>query len=232
MARNGSQELTGSFSITVTANPGVKLTDVEKDIFEGFEKFEKEGFTNEDLTRIKAGYETRFYNSFASVQGKAFQFAEYTMNTGDPEYYKKDLAAIQSVTMEDVKAVFNKYIKGKNFVETSLVPKGQINLIAEGSRNSGIVEEDVTKAAEVKADSTEEEPIVKTPAKLDRSVMPKIGPDPEVTIPTPWKTSLSDGMKIWGIVQNELPLIQYSIVIDGGQMREPKTKLLNSSKMQ
>jgi len=224
MARNGSQELTGSFSITVTANPGVNLTDVEKDIFEGFEKFEKEGFTNEDLTRIKAGYETRFYNSFASVQGKAFQFAEYTMNTGDPEYYKKDLAAIQSVTMEDVKAVFNKYIKGKNFVETSLVPKGQINLIAEGSRNSGIVEEDVTKAAEVKADSTEEEPIVKTPAKLDRSVMPKIGPDPEVTIPTPWKASLSDGMKIWGIVQNELPLIQYSIVIDGGHMLDKTEK--------
>ena len=224
MARNGSQELTGSFSITVTANPGVKLTDVEKDIFEGFEKFEKEGFTNEDLTRIKAGYETRFYNSFASVQGKAFQFAEYTMNTGDPEYYKKDLAAIQSVTMEDVKAVFNKYIKGKNFVETSLVPKGQINLIAEGSRNSGIVEEDVTKAAEVKADSTKEEPIVKTPAKLDRSVMPKIGPDPEVTIPTPWKASLSDGMKIWGIVQNELPLIQYSIVIDGGHMLDKTEK--------
>ena len=224
MARNGSQELTGSFSITVTANPGVNLTDVEKDIFEGFEKFEKEGFTNEDLTRIKAGYETRFYNSFASVQGKAFQFAEYTMNTGDPEYYKKDLAAIQSVTMEDVKAVFNKYIKGKNFVETSLVPKGQINLIAEGSRNSGIVEEDVTKAAEVKADSTKEEPIVKTPAKLDRSVMPKIGPDPEVTIPTPWKASLSDGMKIWGIVQNELPLIQYSIVIDGGHMLDKTEK--------
>jgi zinc protease len=120
--------------------------------------------------------------------------------------------------------VFNKYIKGKNFVETSLVPKGQINLIAEGSRNSGIVEEDVTKAAEVKADSTEEEPIVKTPAKLDRSVMPKIGPDPEVTIPTPWKASLSDGMKIWGIVQNELPLIQYSIVIDGGHMLDKTEK--------
>ena len=125
MTRNGSQELAGSFTISVTANPEVNLTDVEKAIFEGFEKFEKDGFTEEDLTRIKAGYETRFYNTFASVQGKAFQFAEYTMNTGDPEYYKKDLAAIQAVTMADVKAVFKKYIKGKNFVETSFVPKGQ-----------------------------------------------------------------------------------------------------------
>ena len=85
--------------ISVTANPGVNLTDVEKAIFEGFAKFEKDGFTEEDLTRIKAGYETSFYNGFASVQGKAFTLAEYTMNTGDPEFYKKDLAAIQAVTM-------------------------------------------------------------------------------------------------------------------------------------
>jgi len=218
MARNGSQELAGSFSISVTANPDVNLTDVEKAIFEGLAKFEKDGFTEEDLTRIKAGYETRFYNSFASVQGKAFQFAEYTMNTGDPEYYKKDLAAIQAVTMADVKAVYNKYIKGKNYVETSFVPKGKSNLMVAGSAKSGIIEEDVTKAAEVKADASKDEAIVKTKTKLDRSVMPKIGPDPEVTIPTPWKASLQDGMKIWGIAQNELPLVQYSIVIDGGHM--------------
>ena len=224
MARNGSQELAGSFTISITANPDINLTEVEKAVFEGFEKFEKEGFTDKDLIRIKAGYETRFYNSFASVQNKAFQFAEYTMNTGDPEYYKKDLAALQSVTMADVKSAYNKYIKGKNFVETSLVPKGQLNLIVEGSKNSGIIEEDVTKAAQVKADTAKEEPIAKTTTKLDRSVKPVIGPDPEVTIPTPWEESLSNGMKVWGIVQNELPLVQYSIIIDGGHMLDKVEK--------
>jgi zinc protease len=224
MTRNSSQELAGSFTISVAANPDVNLTEVEKTIFEGFEKFEKDGFTEEDLTRIKAGYETRFYNSFASVQGKTFQFAEYTMYTGEPDYYKKDLAAIQAVTMADVKAVFNKYIKGRNFVETSFVPKGKVSLIVEGAKNAGIVEEDVTKAAEVKADQVAEEPIIKTPAKFDRSVMPKIGPDPEVTIPSPWKASLSNGIKVWGIAQNELPLVQYSIVIDGGHMLDKVEK--------
>ena len=224
MARNGSQELAGSFTISVGANPGVNLTDVEKAIFEGFAKFEKEGFTEEDLTRIKAGYETRFYNTFASVQGKAFQFAEYTMYTGDPGFYKNDLAAIQAVTMADVKAVYEKYIKGKNYIETSFVPKGETNLIVEGSVNAGIVEEDVTKAAEVKANAIAEEPIVKTPTKFDRSVMPAIAPDPEVSIPKTWSGSLTNGMKIWGITQNELPLIQYSIVIDGGHMLDNVAK--------
>jgi len=224
MSRNGSQELAGNFTISVTANPDANLTEVEKAIFEGLAKFEKDGFSEEDLTRIKAGYETRFYNSFASVQGKAFQFAEYQMFTGDPEYYKKDLAAIQAVTSADVKAVYNKYIKGKYFVETSFVPKGKLNLIAEGSKKSGIIEEDVTKAAEVKADSVKEEPIVKTQTKLDRSVMPKLGMDPDVTIPSPWKSTLSDGMKMWGIEQHELPLVQYSIVIEGGHILDKVEK--------
>lgn len=224
MIRNGSQELAGSFMISVNANPGVNLTDVEKAIFEGFSKFEKDGFSEDDLTRIKAQYETRFYNSFASVQGKSFQFAEYTMNTGDPGYYKKDLASIQAVTMADIKDVYVKYIKGKNFIETSFVPKGEVNLIAQGAVNAGIVEEDVTKAAEVKEVAVAEDPIVKTQANFDRSVKPVIGPDPSVTIPQVWTSSLSDGMKIWGIMQSELPLVQYSIVIEGGHIAEEISK--------
>jgi zinc protease len=216
MARNRSQELAGSFSISVTANPGVGLTEIEKAIFEGLAKFEKDGFSEEDLTRIKANSETNFYSQFESVQNKAFTLAEYNIYTGDPEFYKKDLANTQAVTMADVKAVYEKYIKGKKFVETSFVPKGQVKLIAEGSVNAGIVEEDVTKAAEVKDVAVAEEVIVKTKTKLDRSIKPVAGPDPEVTIPKPWSTSLSNGLKIWGITQTELPLVSYSISIDGG----------------
>jgi zinc protease len=133
------------------------------------------------------------------------------------------------VTSQDVKNVFQKYIKGKNYIETSFVPKGQVNLIAENSVNAGIVEEDVTKAAEVKDVAVANEPVVKTPTKFDRSVQPIPGPDPEVTIPPVWNGSLANGMKLWGIVQKELPLVQYSIVISGGHMLDelPKAGLAN-----
>lgn len=224
MTGNRAQELAGSFMISVAANPGVNLTEVEKAIFEGLARFEQEGFTEEDLTRIKAGYETRFYNTFSSIQGKAFRLAEYQIYAGDPDFYKKEIDAIQSVTMEDVKAAYEKYIKGKNFLETSFVPKGQLNLIAEGAVPAGIVEEDVTKAAEVKLTAMEEEPIVKTPSKIDRSVMPPVGPDPEVSIPAHWSSSLANGMKIYGITQNEMPLVQYSIVIEGGHLLDNPEK--------
>ncbi len=224
MARNQSQELAGSFRISVSANPDVNLTDVEIAIFEALDKFEKEGFSEDDLVGIKAKYETQFYNSFSSVLGKGFQLAEYTIFTGDPEYYKKDFEGFQTVTMKDIKNVYAKYIKGKNFIETSFVPKGRVDLISAGSVNAGIIEEDVTKAAEVKTEAVEEEPIVMTPTKFDRSVMPASGPDPAVVIPNVWTDTLSNGMKVWGIQHQELPLVQCSIVLDGGHMAEDISK--------
>ena len=219
-ARNGSQELAGSFSISVTANPGVGLTEVEKAIFEGFARFEKDGFNDEDLERIKAGYETSFVNRFSSVQGKAFTLAEYAIFAGDPQYYKNDLEQIMAVTADDIKAAYNKYLKGKPFVQTSFVPKGQTSLVAEGAVNAGIVEESLANAAEVKADATKEEPIAKTPSKINRSVMPAISADPIVTIPQPWSGQLQNGMKIMGLPYTELPLLQYSITISGGRLYE------------
>jgi zinc protease len=223
-AYNGSMELAGDFRITVTANPGVNLTEVEKAIFEAFDLFEKEGFTEDDLTGIKARNETSFYNSFSSILNKAFTLGQYQMFKNDPQFYSTDFANAQAVTSQEIKDVFQKYIKGKNFVETSFVPKGQVNLVAENSVNAGIVEEDVTKAAEVKEVAVANEPVVKTPTKFDRSVQPVPGTDPEVTIPPVWKGSLGNGMKIWGIVQKELPLIQYSIVISGGHMLDELSK--------
>ncbi|MGQ9621447.1 MAG: M16 family metallopeptidase, partial [Bacteroidales bacterium] len=224
MARNGSQELAGSFTISVTAHPGVNLTDVEKAIFEGFERFEKEGFSENDLKIIKARNETSFVSRFASVQGKAFTLAEYVMNTGDPEYYKKDLKNIQAVNADDIKKVYEKYIKGKNFIQTSFVPKEQVNLIAEGSIKADIVEEDITKLTQVSIEDIPEEPVTKTPTTIDRSVKPSPGPEPEVTIPKPWTTSLSNGIRIWGIKHSELPLMSYSIVISGGRMLDTPEK--------
>jgi zinc protease len=223
-AYNGSQELTGRFEISVTANPGVSLTEVEKAIFEAFDMFEKEGFTEDDLTRIKARNETGFYGSFSSILSKAFTLGQYQMFREDPQYFSSDFANAQAVTLEDIKNVFQKYIKGKNYIETSFVPKGEVLLVAENSVNAGIVEEDVTKAAEVKTTAVAEEPIVKTPTKIDRSVQPPIGPDPEVTIPAVWTGTLSNGIKIYGIKQSELPLVQYSLVISGGHLLDPMDK--------
>jgi len=45
--------------------------------------------------------------------------------TDDPSAYKKTLADIQSVSVEDVQRVYQTYIKNKPYVTTSFVPKGR-----------------------------------------------------------------------------------------------------------
>ena len=218
MARNGAQELAGTFVISVNANPGVSLAEVEDAIFEAFTRFETEGFTEKDLERVKAGQETSFYNMISSVQGKAFSLAEYDIFAGDPGFYKQDMANRTAVTVDDVKRVYEQYIKGKNYVATSFVPKGKVDLAAAGSVNAGIVEENILTATEVKIEAGDGGEIKKTPASFDRSVQPPLGPDVSVTVPPVWKSSLANGMKLYGIQHTEVPLVQYNIVIEGGHM--------------
>lgn len=215
-AYNGSQEIAGTFSVSVTANEGVSLKDVEESVFEAFKLFEEEGFTEEDIDRIKASLETDFYGGVGSVLYKAFQLANYNEYTGDPSYYKVDIEKLKAVTKDDIWRVYNKYIKGQPYFATSFVPKGQVELIAEGSVDAGVVEEDVSNATEVDVDEIEEVEIVMTPTKFDRSSQPADGPDPLLSLPQVWSDELSNGMMVYGIENNELPLVQYSIVLKGG----------------
>ncbi len=217
-AYNNAQEIAGDFQISVTANPSTSLNDVEQAIFEAFQRFETEKFTERDLERIKAGLETNFYRMLSSIMYKSFMLAMYSEYAGSPDYITEELEMIQKVSMDDVWDVYNRYIMGKNFVATSFVPKGQLDLVAEGSVSAGIVEEDVTKATQVQVAAAGEEVIEKTPGSFDRSVPPVPGPDPSVNLPEVWTADASNGMKIFGVEQHELPLVTYSIVIRGGHM--------------
>ncbi len=216
-AGNGSQEITGTFNLSVTANEGVSLKTVESAVFEAFARFEKEGFTEADVDRIKAGQETGFYNGISSILGKSRQLATYNEYAGSPDFYKKDIERVKAVTKADILRVYEKYIKGKPYLATCFVPKGQADLVADGSMSAGVKEEDILTATQVKIDeNAPEEKVVKTPTSFDRSVMPKDGPDPAINLPVIWEDKIADGMKVYGIEQNELPLVQFNITLKGG----------------
>jgi zinc protease len=223
-ASNRDQELGGIFSISLTANPGVSLADVEDAIFEAFARFEEQGVTEKDLERVKAGQETGFYNMISGVQGKSFRLAEYNIFAGDPGFYKKDMQNMMTVTVADVMRVYDKYIKGKNYVATSFVPKGKVELAASGSTDAGIVEENILAATEVKIEEGASEEIKKTPTSFDRSLKPPLGPEVSVNVPPVWKSSLENGIQLYGIEHTEVPLIQYSVVIEGGHMLDNISK--------
>lgn len=225
-AYNSSNEIAGTFNIGARAFDGVDLNDLREAIFEGLEKFEKEGFSDTDLARIKVGAETGVYNSVSSVFSKAYQLASYNTFTGDPGYITQNLERTLKVTREDVMRVYNKYIKGQNYLATSFVPVGQQDLVLEGSVKAEVVEEPIVQGAEANLDQYERDvDFEKTASKIDRSVIPALDGDLSFAPPSINTAELSNGLKVFHIYQDELPMAQFSIRIKGGMFLDNPEKV-------
>jgi zinc protease len=222
-AYNYSKELAGEFTISIRANEGKTLKEIEDAVNEAFARFEKEGITEKDVERVKASSEKDFYSQIESVFGKSLQLAFYNTFTNDPGFIEKDIENIKAVTLDDVKMVYEKYIRGKSHVMTSFVPKGKHEMIAENSIPAGIKEENISEASQVDIADIDEEQIVKTPSVIDRSTEPPAGKEPEVKLPEIWKATLANGIQVYGIENKELPLVEINLAIDGGVYQDKVT---------
>ena len=216
-ARHSSSELTGTFDISITALPNINLTDVEASVKEAFQRFEKDGFTDKDVERQKAGIEYGFYRQSASVLNKARLLGDYNIFNGSPDFMTIDFNNRMSVTKDDIWRVYNKYIKNQNYLITSIVPKGKTDLAASNSKLWVVKEEAIddqgTKKKEIAASK-----YVPIPSKIDRTKEPVKGPDPVVTLPKIWKDKTANGIPVFGITKTQLPLVEFSIILKGGML--------------
>ena len=222
---NYASEIAGETQLVVRAFEGVHLEDVKTGIEKAFAKFEAEGISEKDLNRIKAGQETNFYSSLSSVLGKGTNLASYNTYTGNPGFVTEDIKSTLAVTSADVMRVYNQYIKGKNYVATSFVPRNAANLALKGAVLADVVEEQIVIGAEEKFDPKIAATYTKTPSSFDRSIEPPYGETPSLAVPEVYESSLENGLKIFGIESNEVPLVRFNITIDGGQLLESFDKL-------
>jgi len=218
-------ELAGSMQVDIRAFADKDLDEVIAAVNEAFAKFEKEGIAVKDLDRIKAGQERQFYNSLSSVLGKGAVLAQYNIFAGDPGFVEKDIRNILAVTPADVMRVYDQYIKGKNFVATSFVPKGKQDLALQDSKKADVVEEKITANDNELVDPNVNATYTKTPSGFDRSKEPPYGKEPKLTIPSVWQTKLANGIRVASIESREVPLVQFNIVIDGGLLLDNINKV-------
>lgn len=219
-ARNSSDELAGEFTISVRANEGKNLKEIENAVFEALALFEKDGISEKDVERIKASSEKNFYEGLSSVFGKSIQLAFYNTFLNDPGFIEQDIENIKSVTREDIIRVYEKYIKGKPHIVTSFVPKGELDMVAENSVDAEVAEEDINKASQVEITDAGSDEIVKTPSSIDRTTEPLAGQEPVLNTPAIWKATLANGIEVLGIENKELPLVDMSIEIKGGVLQD------------
>ncbi|MDA0312954.1 MAG: pitrilysin family protein [Gemmatimonadetes bacterium] len=220
-AGNGSQELAGRFSLQVRAYPGVDLDSVEIAVTAAFARFEAQGVFADELERVKAGYETGFYSGLSSVIGKAFQLAQYNLFANDPGYAAEDLRGLLGVTSEDVMRVHAQYIQGKASVTTSFVPRGAVELALVGSTQAEVVEEPIVAGAEAAVVVDDRGDIPLTPSTFNRTVEPPYGASPSLSAPSVWvEANGTNAVRVFGIEDREVPLVQFQLRFSGGQLRE------------
>ena len=218
-------EIAGEVSLKVRAFPGKPLDEVYAAIQQGFKDFEAKGIDPQDLQRIKNMQETGFYSGISSIMDKAFQIATSNVFGGSPDKFLDEVKVLNDITEADILRVYDTYIKGKNCVITSFVPMGQ-NALALANSTVAAVTEEKTDDQEMKAASGAivDEDYERTPSTFDRSKEPPLGILSEVRQPAIWRTTLTNDMHVYGIEQNEIPLVYFDLNIPAGAVSDTKGK--------
>jgi len=206
-----NSELAGTIGIEILPYPGQSLADMQKLVYDSFAEFEKRGVTDEDLARFKGSSEAEYINSLASVSGKVSDLAAAQTFTGNPNQIGRDLADIKKVTKEDVMRVYEKYIKGKNAVILSVLPKG--SSISPAAPDNYKVDDKNYKAPDYGYAGL----VYHHPKdNFDRNIEPPAGANPVVKVPPFWTSTSANGIKYIGSYNNEIPSVTMTFSIKGG----------------
>lgn len=197
-AFDGTSEIAGMFQIQATARPGKSLDDIEKEINAELDRIKKEPPTAEEMTRALTIRESSAIFGLQTVLGKSGQMASYSGYLNKPNYFQADIDRYRAVTPADVMRVANQYLGGDRFVMSYIPAKG-----------------DPPKAQQDKPASTESKKKDKDLIARQEAMLPKGGPDPKVSIPAIEKTKLSNGLNVWIVRHDELPVVSMNLVVGG-----------------
>ena len=205
-AGNGTSEIGGTFQITATARPGKSLDDIEKEINLEIEAIKKDPPTPDEITRAKNAIESQTIFGLQTVLGKGGQISTYAGYVGNPNYFQADLDRYAKVTAADIQRVANTYLTANRLVMT-YNPKR-----AEGPRSTTAANQPTSGKSEKKDQ-----------AKIDAqaAMLPKAGPVPKLALPPIEKANLSNGLEVWMVQQNELPIVSMNLVLKTGTANEP-----------
>jgi zinc protease len=207
-------ELAGEFTMFVLPFPGQTLADFEQEMRVILDEFATEGVSDNDLTKIKASFESSFINGLTSVSGKVSQLADYQTIADNANYIEEDLSRYLAVTKEDIMRVFNEYIYNKPGVLLSVLPNdggatapaAPDNYVAQKDGDNPFPTTDYSGLSYSRPEGD----------SFDRSVKPTPGTAPLVQVPDYWRANFENGIQLIGTESNEVPTVNVQLYIKGG----------------
>ena len=190
-AGNGTSEIGGQFSFTLTAKPNGDLKKVEKAADEELQRFLKEGPTEAELQVAKTSILAQFARSVERIGGfggKSDLLANCQTFTGNPDCYKDYLRRIKQATPASVRKAANDWLSDGDYI-LAVEPYSQA----------------------LKATDT----------KLDRSKEPAPGGPMSLSLPPMQRATLSNGLKIVLAERHAAPVVNFNLLIDSGFSSDP-----------
>jgi zinc protease len=206
-------ELSGEFSFILLPMPGKSTASMYSMFKKALDSFEVRGVTDEDIAKFKGGMQSQMINGLQSVSGKVSQLAAFQTFTGNPNKIKDLFTMYESVTKEDVQRVYFQYIKNAHGITLTVLPKGQEKMMV--AEDNYKIDSSKYKAPDYGYAGLKYN---KAKDKFDRSKMPGNGPNPVVKVPAYWTNKLSNGIKIIGSNNTELPTVTLTLKLPGGHL--------------
>jgi len=203
--------LSGTFGVTITPQKGQKLDDLIAIADAEIARMQAEGPTADEVRKFKNSTESSSVLQLQSSQAKADFFNRYNVQSGDPLAYKKELRDAYAVTAADVQRVAKKYLVA-NRVKLEVNP---------GPKTPRPTETEVDKSAQVALASVPPQAIKDS---FDRSVEPKIGPNPSFNPAPVERRKLSNGLEVLIAERHNLPIVGMNLVVRGGGTQSPLGK--------
>lgn len=126
-AVQGSRELDGWFSITATAAPGRRLTELDEIIGEELGRLVADGPTDDEIERGLAQVDAQFVYQLQTIggfNGRSDQLNAYNVYTGDPGFMSGDRARYSDSTPAVVRMLADRWLTSCGRVALSVVPEG------------------------------------------------------------------------------------------------------------
>ena len=208
-------ELGGEFTFIALPFPGKGLDSLETIVRNTLVEFEKRGVTDEDLQRFKAQTEAQRVNSLASVRGKVSQLAADQTFFNNPNFTVVEQRRLKALSKADVLRVYNQYLKGRHAVVLSVLPKTGNE--APAKPDNYTVDKSGYQAPKDEYNGLK---YVKAIDKFDRSQQPAAGANPMVKVPALYREEFSNGLKVIGTRNTEIPSVTLLLTIRGGHRLE------------
>ncbi|MFZ1731023.1 MAG: pitrilysin family protein [Bacteroidota bacterium] len=199
MVYNAAREISGEFTIIVTARPGADVDKIRTVVDEQIAAFVSAGPTREEMQRITSETEVNFLSSLERIGGFggiADKLGGYNTFIGTPDYFQQDYDRYLSVTPEAVTNSFRKWVADAHRLEVLVTPE-----------TSGRPEAQ----------------------EFDRTEVPSMEGSISFTAPQTESRTLSNGLEVVVSQRAGLPLISTRLMIKTQDVLESEDKAGRSS---